>query len=160
MIAFGKWERVVICRRESLLDRWERIEENISKIFGSKAILRPFLDSKGAIVCPYIKLSEKMSKMGLCLIGDEIEVELSEWEPFSNIHENAIQFQKGWIVVSGLPFFLWTKKVFKEIRESYSGLLAIDTLTDYGEYLREARIMVPRFSNGFISNAVDIKVER
>lgn len=55
-----------------MLVQWERVEENISKIFGLRAILRPFSDNKGAIIsCQSINLSEKMSKMVLCWIGDE-----------------------------------------------------------------------------------------
>ncbi|TXG51297.1 hypothetical protein EZV62_023821 [Acer yangbiense] len=101
--------------------------------------------------------SAKFGKKGRCFLEGSLTVTLQRWKPDINKSKELFAFGGGWIAIEGLPFHIWTKKMFCKIAEFCGGLIEIDRRTENLQSLFEARIKVGENENSFIPAEVEIE---
>lgn len=83
---------------------------------------------------------------------------LDKWNPLGGCSKAHRRLSSRWIRVMGLPLHLWGTEVFQAIENRCGGYLNIYRLTQSGEEIRWARLLVK--CNGSVPELVHIKASR
>lgn len=153
---FGSWNRAVVCRRFSMADSWEAIEQRLESRFKAKFRIQPFQDDKAVFMCYNFTETDELGAMGFCKFEENLYVQLSKWVPSLNKRLDVLACNGGWVRICGLPFHMWRMDVFEKIGECCGGCIEVHNETIKMKDLREAKIKVRKPETGFIPAAISV----
>ena len=84
---------------------------------------------------------DKVLLRGFWCFKDSI-LYLERWDPKVGCSQSCEQLKEVWMRVMGLPLHLWSREVFKKIRDCCGGFVAVDGSTDAFKELQWARLLV------------------
>ncbi|RVX12788.1 hypothetical protein CK203_009733 [Vitis vinifera] len=121
-----------------LLCKEEQLSHCLVGCFGDNSDLVPPPSSlKGWVIARWALRGEegrglKISKLGKALLLFE----------FENKFENGSHAKEVWVRIVGLPLHFWSREVFKRIRQSCGGFVAVDEETTLFSQLQWVHILV------------------
>lgn len=132
-----------------------RLKEWVKKFWGrvGGVVVRELNDSLFCFVFASEREAEYILKFNWSVHGKPLF--LDKWHPLGGCSKTHRRLSSRWIRVMGLPLHLWGTEVFRAIENKCGGYLNIDELTQSGEEIRRARVLVK--CNGNVPEMVHIK---